>query len=67
MLCVRLKSEVAFQTCAWAVLCGGSIVGALETDGWASVVFWLVGLSIGGIVVYGLSLLYRSRGMDVDH
>ena len=61
-----LKSEVAVQSGAWAIFCGGSIVGALETDGWASAVFWLVALAVGGVAVYGLSLLYRSRGMDVD-
>ena len=61
-----LKSEVAVQTGAWTLFCAGSIVGALNTDGLFSGVFWLAAVVLGGIAVYGASLLYRSRGMDLN-
>jgi len=44
----------------------GSVVGALHTDGWFSAIFWLAAVVLAGIAGYGASLLYRSRGTDVD-
>lgn len=61
-----LKREVAVQTGAWALFSAGSIIGALNTDGWFSGVFWLAAIVLGGIAVYGAILLYRSRGMDLN-
>ena len=61
-----LKREVAVQTGAWALFSAGSIIGALNTNGWFSGVFWLAAIVLGGIAVYGATLLYRSRGMDLN-
>ena len=59
--------EVAVQTGAWALLFSAcSIIGALNTDGWFSGVFWLAAIVLGGIAAYGAILLYRSRGMDLN-
>lgn len=62
---MRLKREVAVQTFAWALFSAGSIVGAVNTDGWFSGLFWLAALVCGGLAVYGAVLLYRSRRMDL--
>lgn len=61
-----LKREVAVQTGAWALFSVCSIIGALNTEGWFSGVFWLAAIVLGGIAVYGAVLLYRSRGMDLN-
>ncbi len=66
MHAVGLKAEVALQTGAWALFSAGSVVGALNTDGWFSAIFWLAAVVLAGIAGYGASLLYRSRGTDVD-
>ena len=61
-----LKREVAVQTGAWALFSACSIIGALNTDGWFSGVFWLAAIVLGGLAIYGALLLYRSRGMDLN-
>ncbi len=66
MHAMGLKTEVAVQTGAWALFSAGSVVGALHTDGWFSAIFWLAAVVLAGIAGYGVSLLYRSRGTDVD-
>ena len=61
-----LKGEVTVQTGAWALFSAGSIVGALNTDGLFSALFWLAAVVLGGAAGYGAILLYRSRGTDLD-
>ena len=61
-----LKMEVAVQINLWALFSAGSIIEAVNTDGWFSAVFWLTAIVLGGITVYGATLLYRSRGMDLN-
>jgi hypothetical protein len=60
-----LKIEVAVQTGLWALFSAGSIIGAVNTGGWFSAVFWLTAVVLGGIAGYGAILLYRSRGKDL--